>query len=70
MAQLTRTAGRKTTLGVHYFTDASPIAAAGTPAVVFGPGDIAQAHTDREWVAVKQLERAASILERFLREQP
>jgi acetylornithine deacetylase/succinyl-diaminopimelate desuccinylase-like protein len=70
VAQLTRTAGRKTTLGVHYFTDASPIAAAGTPAVVFGPGDIAQAHTDREWVAVKQLERAASILERFLREQP
>jgi acetylornithine deacetylase/succinyl-diaminopimelate desuccinylase-like protein len=37
--------------------------------VVFGPGDIAQAHTEDEWVEVKSLEKASAILTRFLREQ-
>lgn len=64
---LTRAAGRRRTIGVHYFTDAAPIAAGGTPSVVFGPGDIAQAHTECEWVAVSQLEKAVAILEKFLR---
>lgn len=64
---LTRAAGRRRTIGVHYFTDAAPIAAGGTPSVVFGPGDIAQAHTDCEWIATSQLENAVAILEKFLR---
>jgi acetylornithine deacetylase/succinyl-diaminopimelate desuccinylase-like protein len=64
---LTRAARRKGTRGVHYFTDAAPLAAGGTPSVVFGPGDIAQAHTDREWLAIAQLEKSIQILERFLR---
>lgn len=64
---LTRAARRKDTRGVHYFTDAAPLAAGGTPSVVFGPGDIAQAHTDREWLAIPQLEKSIRILERFLR---
>lgn len=64
---LTRAAGRRSTRGVHYFTDAAPLAAGGTPSVVFGPGDIAQAHTEREWLAVSQLETSIRILERFLR---
>ena len=64
---LTRAAGRKGTQGVHYFTDAAPLAAGGTPSVVFGPGDIAQAHTEREWLAISQLEKSIQILERFLR---
>src|SRR5262249_23504651 len=34
---------------VPYGTDASTIAGAGIPAVVFGPGDIARAHTRDEW---------------------
>jgi acetylornithine deacetylase len=50
---------------VPYGTDAAPIAAAGIPAVVFGPGDIAQAHTCDEWVALDQIERASEILYRF-----
>ena len=69
VAALTRAAGRRKTIGVHYFTDAAPLSAAGTPAVVFGPGDIAQAHTEDEWVEVKSLEKASAILTRFLREQ-
>ena len=64
---LTRAARRKTTRGVHYFTDAAALAAGGTPSVVFGPGDIAQAHTEREWLAISQLEDSIRILERFLR---
>ena len=52
-------------MGVHYFCDAAPLAEAGTPAVVFGPGDIAQAHTKDEWIDLSQLEPAAEILFRF-----
>jgi len=65
---LTRAAGHRRTRGVHYFTDAAPLASGGTPSVVFGPGDIAQAHTACEWLAIEQLESAVRILERFLRD--
>jgi len=65
---LCRAAGRRRTRGVHYFCDAAPLAAGGIPSVVFGPGDIAQAHTADEWIAVESLQRGTSILERFLRE--
>ena len=37
----------------------APSAEAGTPCVVFGPGDIAQAHTKDEWIAVEQVQLAA-----------
>ena len=33
--------------------------AAGTPCVVFGPGDIAQAHTKDEWIDLEQVQLAA-----------
>lgn len=56
--------------GVDFFTDASPIAAGGTPALVFGPGNIAQAHTDDEWLDLNQLDTAIAILTRFLQTQP
>lgn len=52
---------------VPFGTDASTVAAAGIPAVVFGPGDIAQAHTKDEWIELGQLEPAAEILYRFAR---
>jgi len=48
-------------VGVPYGTNASVIAAAGVPCVVFGPGSIDQAHTVDEWLAVEQLEGAAQI---------
>jgi acetylornithine deacetylase len=50
---------------VPYGTDAAAIAEAGIPAVVFGPGDIAQAHTADEWIALKQVEQASEILYRL-----
>lgn len=57
--------GRHTVHPVPFGTDASRIAAGGVPAVVFGPGDIAQAHTKDEWIDLAQLEPAAEILFRF-----
>jgi acetylornithine deacetylase len=50
---------------VPFGTDASRVAQAGVPAVVFGPGDIAQAHTKDEWIDLAQLEPAAEVLFRF-----
>ncbi|HMB07778.1 MAG TPA: M20 family metallopeptidase, partial [Isosphaeraceae bacterium] len=41
--------------GVPYGTDAGPLGAAGLPCLVFGPGDIAQAHTKDEWIELDQL---------------
>ena len=38
---------------------------AGIPTVVFGPGDIAQAHTADEWIELAQLDQAAEVLFRF-----
>lgn len=53
-------------LGVHYFSDASVFASSGTPAVLFGPGDIAQAHTADEWISLRSLEGATEVLTKFL----
>jgi acetylornithine deacetylase/succinyl-diaminopimelate desuccinylase family protein len=64
--QFLRSAGQKKPAGVDFFSDAGVLAAAGIPSVVFGPGDIAQAHTADEWVAVRQLEPAVAILTRYL----
>ena len=50
---------------VPYGTDASTLAEAGVPSVVFGPGDIAQAHTCDEWIDLAQVEAAAEILYRL-----
>ncbi len=52
-------------MAVPYGTDASTIAAAGIPSVVFGPGDIARAHTCDEWVPLDEVEQAAEILYRL-----
>ena len=52
---------------VPYGTDASTLAGAGIPCVVFGPGDIARAHTCDEWVPLDEVEQAAEILYRLAR---
>jgi acetylornithine deacetylase/succinyl-diaminopimelate desuccinylase-like protein len=63
-------AGQRQPLGVNYFCDASILSAGGIPSIVFGPGDIAQAHTADEWIAIHSLEGAREILTRFLRSLP
>lgn len=51
---------------VDFWTEASLFSQAGLTALVFGPGDIAQAHTADEWVAIDQLERHAGHVLRIL----
>ena len=46
---------------VDFWTEASLFAQAGIPAIVLGPGNIAQAHALDEWVSTGQLERALEI---------
>jgi succinyl-diaminopimelate desuccinylase len=43
------------------FTDGAVLQAAGTPAVIFGPGDLSLAHTDEEHVEIAALYTAARI---------
>jgi acetylornithine deacetylase len=52
--------------GLSCWTDAALFAEAGIPAVCFGPGDIARAHSATEWVEVAQLEAAADVLQRVI----
>lgn len=57
-------------IGVSYFCDAAIIRSNGTPCVVYGPGNIAQAHTQNEWIDLNSLHLAHSQLTRFLLAQP
>src|SRR4029078_10805431 len=70
VVQLLATPRPRTPAGVHYFSDAAVLAEGGIPSVVFGPGDIAQAHTADEWVALSEVEEAKLLLTRFLRSLP
>lgn len=47
--------------GVGYGTDASSFSRAGIPAVVLGPGDIAQGHTANEWIDLRQLNAGVDV---------
>jgi len=51
---------------VDFWTEAALFSAAGYTAFVYGPGDIAQAHTADEWVALDQLEHYANIIYRIV----
>jgi acetylornithine deacetylase/succinyl-diaminopimelate desuccinylase-like protein len=53
-------------LGVSYCTDAGVLSAMGIPAVVFGPGDIANAHSADESVDTAEVRCGAQILEQAL----
>ena len=63
--QFLRQANQTRLVGVNYFCDAAVLAAGGIPSVVFGPGDIAQAHTADEWISLAEVECAKDLLVRF-----
>jgi acetylornithine deacetylase len=52
--------------GMSAWTDAALLNAAGVPAICFGPGDIALAHSAEEWVPVDELHRATDVLARLV----
>lgn len=56
--------------GVDFFCDAAVLAGSGIPSVVFGPGDIAQAHTSDEWISLRSLDEGTKLLSRFLASLP
>lgn len=51
--------------GLSAWTDAALLNAAGIPAICYGPGDIALAHSATEWVSEDEIRRAAVVLERL-----
>jgi acetylornithine deacetylase len=66
VARFLHSIGQRKPAGVRYFCDASVLGHGGIPSVVFGPGDIAQAHTVDEWISLEELERGERLLLRFL----
>jgi acetylornithine deacetylase/succinyl-diaminopimelate desuccinylase-like protein len=68
--QFMELAGQSGPVGVDFFCDASIIASGGTPSIVFGPGNIAQAHTTDEWISLRSLQQGTALLIRFLRSLP
>jgi acetylornithine deacetylase/succinyl-diaminopimelate desuccinylase-like protein len=65
-----KSVGQTKPLGVHFFCDAAVLSAGGIPSVVFGPGDIAQAHTVDEWISLTELEHGKNLLLRFFNSLP
>ncbi len=51
---------------VDFWSEAALFAMAGMPALVYGPGSIAQAHAAEEWVALEELERAFATYQRLM----
>ncbi|MDQ3519540.1 MAG: ArgE/DapE family deacylase [Gemmatimonadota bacterium] len=52
--------------GMSAWTDAALLNDAGIPAICFGPGDISLAHSDEEWIDIRELERATRTLARLI----
>jgi acetylornithine deacetylase/succinyl-diaminopimelate desuccinylase-like protein len=52
--------------GAAWFCDAAIFSSAGTPAVAAGPGSIAQAHTEDEFIEVAALEQGVELFKKFL----
>ena len=51
---------------VDFWTEAALFSAAGLTALVYGPGDIAQAHSADEWVRLTELAEAANTHRRII----
>ena len=51
---------------VDFWTEASLFSAGGYTTLVFGPGDIAQAHTADEFVTLEQLQRYTDAVHRII----
>jgi acetylornithine deacetylase len=61
-----RLAGHEKARTVPYGTDGM-VFGQHMPMVVFGPGSIAQAHTNDEWIALEQLEQGTEMFSRLIR---
>jgi acetylornithine deacetylase len=57
--------GQNETHTVSFATEAGLFQDAGAPAVICGPGDIAQAHTADEWIAESEIAKCMRFLSRL-----
>jgi len=66
--QLTRAigVGDRALAGAPWFCDAAVFAEHGIPAVAFGPGSVAQAHTADEFIEIEDVVLGARVTEKFL----
>jgi acetylornithine deacetylase len=58
-------AGQNKTFAVSYCTEAGLFQGGGAPAIVCGPGNIAQAHTANEFLSLEELEKCLAFLARL-----
>ena len=58
-------AGKNKTYAVSYCTEAGLFQVGGAPAIVCGPGNIAQAHTANEFLSLAELEKCLVFLDRL-----
>jgi acetylornithine deacetylase len=58
----------KAPIGVNYGTDAGRLEVLGCRSVVFGPGDITQAHRANEWISCEEFDRASAVVDSIVRE--
>ncbi len=54
--------------GIKSWTDAEPLVRHGIPAVVFGPGDLRDAHTEREAVRLDDVVTAVNVLHEVIKQ--
>jgi acetylornithine deacetylase/succinyl-diaminopimelate desuccinylase-like protein len=64
-ARLLRSAGRGWAVA-DWFCDANIFAGEGIPAVAFGPGSIAQAHTKDEFIVARELDAGAAAFLQYM----
>jgi acetylornithine deacetylase len=57
--------GQNKTYAVSYCTEAGLFQEGGAPAIVCGPGNIAQAHTANEFLSIAELEKCLVFLDRL-----
>lgn len=65
LAACERTGVPGTVAGMSAWVDACFLNRSGIPSVCFGPGSIAQAHTNGEWIAISEIETGAQVLADF-----
>ncbi len=67
-SRLLNVIGQNAPVAVAYGSEAGLFQEAGMPAVIIGPGDIAQAHQPEEWLTREQLDACGPMLDRFVAE--
>lgn len=70
MSAFTKTFGDTEIVDLPYWTEASMLSAAGINTVVYGPGNLEQAHKPNEYVEVAQLEAATALYAAALQGNP